>query len=127
MTGKTRSRRIVGWTLRSVAAIAMPILVFVAWDQATYNFGEVQPGRIYPSGQMPASALAQTLREHRIKTVLNLRGSNPGRYLVSRRSRRDQFRGCDPDRHRDVILPLDVAGPVRDRWSRRSIPPNTRC
>jgi protein tyrosine phosphatase (PTP) superfamily phosphohydrolase (DUF442 family) len=51
--------------------------VFVAWDQATYNFGIVQPARIYRSAQMPASALARTLREHHIKTVLNLRGSNP--------------------------------------------------
>jgi protein tyrosine phosphatase (PTP) superfamily phosphohydrolase (DUF442 family) len=51
--------------------------LFLAWDQATHNFGTVQPGRIYRSAQMPASALAQTLREHRIKTVVNLRGSNP--------------------------------------------------
>ena len=77
MTRKTRSRRIAAWTARLVAAIAIPVLVFVAWDQATYNFGQVQPGRIYRSGQMPATALAQTLRANRIKTVLNLRGSNP--------------------------------------------------
>ena len=32
-------------------------LCYVAWDQATYNFGTVQPGRIYRSGQMPARAL----------------------------------------------------------------------
>ena len=32
--------------------------------------------RIYRSGQMPASSLARTVRDHRIKTVLNLRGSN---------------------------------------------------
>ena len=49
----------------------------MAWNQANHNFGEVQPGRIYRSGQMPASALAQTIRERQIKTVLNLRGSNP--------------------------------------------------
>jgi protein-tyrosine phosphatase len=59
------------------AAIAVPILLFVAWDQATFNFGEVQPGRVYRSGQMPAAALAQTVQTHRIKSVLNLRGANP--------------------------------------------------
>jgi len=76
MTTKTRSRRIAAWIARPVAAIIIPVLVFVACDQATFNFGEVQPGRIYRSGQMPATALARTLRANRIKTVLNLRGSN---------------------------------------------------
>jgi len=77
MTRKTRSRRITAWTARLVLAIAIPVLAFLAWNQATYNFDQVQPGRIYRSGQMPATALAQTLRANRIKTVLNLRGTNP--------------------------------------------------
>jgi hypothetical protein len=51
--------------------------LFLAWDQATYNFGTVQPGRIYRSAQMPAPALARVLRQYGIKTVLNLRGCNP--------------------------------------------------
>jgi protein tyrosine phosphatase (PTP) superfamily phosphohydrolase (DUF442 family) len=51
--------------------------LFVAWDQANYNFGTVQPGRIYRSAQMPPRALAETIGRHGIKTVLNLRGSNP--------------------------------------------------
>jgi len=50
---------------------------YVAWDQATYNFGTVQPGRIYRSGQMPPAVLARTLADYRIKSVLNLRGPNP--------------------------------------------------
>jgi protein-tyrosine phosphatase len=78
MTTKTRSRRITEWTLRLIVAIAAPALLYLAWDQATYNFGTVQPGRIYRSGQMPARALARTLQDNRIKTVLNLRGSNQG-------------------------------------------------
>jgi hypothetical protein len=77
MTTKTKSHRTVRWIVRLAAAFIMPPLLFVAWDQATHNFAEVQPGRIYRSGQMPASALAQTLREHPVKTVLNLRGPNP--------------------------------------------------
>jgi protein tyrosine phosphatase (PTP) superfamily phosphohydrolase (DUF442 family) len=55
----------------------IPIALFVTWNQAHYNFAVVQPGRIYRSGQMPARALEPTLEEHRIKTVLNLRGANP--------------------------------------------------
>jgi len=77
MTRKTRSGRVAAWIARSVAAITIPVVLFVAWDQATFNFGQVQPGRIYRSGQMPATALAATLRANRIKTVLNLRGANP--------------------------------------------------
>jgi protein tyrosine phosphatase (PTP) superfamily phosphohydrolase (DUF442 family) len=58
----------------------------VAWDQATYNFGEVQRGRIYRSGQMPASALARTIRDHQIKTVLNLRGANKDSWYEAERT-----------------------------------------
>jgi hypothetical protein len=77
MTRKTRSRRIAALLALGAAAIAAPALAFVAWDQAHFNFGEVQAGRIYRSGQMPAAALEKILREHRIKSVLNLRGYNP--------------------------------------------------
>ena len=41
------------------------------------NFGIVEPGELYRSGQMNAAALASKVREHRIRTVLNLRGSHP--------------------------------------------------
>jgi hypothetical protein len=77
MTAKFCLRRIVRWIMGLTTAIVVPALGFVAWDQATYNFGEVHPQNIYRSGQMPAAALAQTVRDHQIKTVLNLRGSNP--------------------------------------------------
>ena len=71
-----RPGRLKLWILRvGVAVVCIPV-GYVAWDQASYNFGAVQPGRIYRSGQMPRQALARTIREHRIKTVLNLRGSN---------------------------------------------------
>ena len=41
------------------------------------NFGTVEPGRFYRSGQMGGRSLAGKLRAHRVKTVLNLRGSHP--------------------------------------------------
>lgn len=41
------------------------------------NFGVVDPGQVYRSGQMRAKSLALAVRDHRIKTVLNLRGSHP--------------------------------------------------
>jgi protein tyrosine phosphatase (PTP) superfamily phosphohydrolase (DUF442 family) len=71
-----RPSRPVRWVLRVLAAMVVAGLLFVAWDQATHNFGEVQRNRIYRSGQMPASALTRTIRDHQIRTVLNLRGTN---------------------------------------------------
>ncbi len=79
MTTKLHSRRITRLAVWLAAAIAIPSLFCAAWNQANHNFGTVQPERVFRSGQMPASALAQALRERRIKTVLNLRGSNPSK------------------------------------------------
>jgi hypothetical protein len=71
-----RPRRTMCWAIAlGFAVISIPGF-YVAWDHATFNFGTVQPGRIYRSGQMPPQALERTLRDHHIKTVLNLRGSN---------------------------------------------------
>ncbi len=81
-----RPPRPVRWVLRAVAAIVVAGFVYVVWDQATHNFGEVQPDRIYRSGQMPASSLARTIRDHRIKTVLNLRGVNKDAWYVAERA-----------------------------------------
>lgn len=41
------------------------------------NLATVRPGELYRSGQMGAPALAATLDRHRVRTVLNLRGSHP--------------------------------------------------
>jgi protein tyrosine phosphatase (PTP) superfamily phosphohydrolase (DUF442 family) len=60
-----------------LAAFAVPLIALVGWNQAHYNFGEFQSGRFYRSGQMPARALSQAIREHGIRSVLNLRGPNP--------------------------------------------------
>jgi len=64
------------WIFRgSIPLILLPLL-WVGWIEAHSNFGVVQPERIFRSGQMPAKTLAQTIHEHGIKTVLNLRGVN---------------------------------------------------
>src|SRR6478609_5727202 len=70
-------RRRIRWIARLTALVFAFPMTWVAWNQATHNFGVLQPGRIYRSGQMPAGALGRTVREHHIKTVLNLRGPNP--------------------------------------------------
>jgi hypothetical protein len=71
-----RPRRITSWALRLGSVIVCIPLGYVAWDQATCNFGTVQRDRIYRSGQMPGQTLGRTIRDHHIKTVLNLRGSH---------------------------------------------------
>jgi hypothetical protein len=76
MTAMKRSRRSTVWAVRlGLAVVVVPIL-YLAWDQANYNFGVVRPDHIYRSGQMPPHALANTIAAHHIRTVLNLRGSN---------------------------------------------------
>jgi protein tyrosine phosphatase (PTP) superfamily phosphohydrolase (DUF442 family) len=70
---RARWRRVA----RPVAAVLLAALAIVGWRWGTGNFGVVEPGRIYRSAQLGPGALAQILRDRRIKTVLNLRGSNP--------------------------------------------------
>ncbi len=72
-----RARRVRKWVVRSIGVATVVLLAFLGFRLGTENFGTVAPGRIYRSGQMPAAALARTVRAHRIKTVLNLRGPNP--------------------------------------------------
>jgi protein tyrosine phosphatase (PTP) superfamily phosphohydrolase (DUF442 family) len=72
-----RPVRLARWVARLGAAVVATALLLVTWNQATYNFAAVQSGRVYRSGQMPAAALARTIRDYKIKTVLNLRGPNP--------------------------------------------------
>lgn len=54
-------------------AVGLP----VAYRRSTGNFGAVEPGRIYRSAQLDPGGLRRIIREHGIKTVLNLRGPNP--------------------------------------------------
>ena len=82
----SRPRRLARWIARFAAVIVLAGVLYVAWDQATYNFGEVQHGRIYRSGQMPAPSLARTVHDHNIKTVLNLRGSNKDAWYTAERT-----------------------------------------
>jgi protein tyrosine phosphatase (PTP) superfamily phosphohydrolase (DUF442 family) len=78
-------KRRLRWVVRVVAAVVLAGGRYVAWDQASYNFGEIQRGRVYRSGQMPAATLRRTLHDFGIKTVLNLRGSNEASWYTEER------------------------------------------
>lgn len=72
-------RRALRVVLATLALLVLPPTAYVAWAWSTDNFGTLQPGRIYRSWQMSPRTLTRTLRDRRIKTVLNLRGVNPDR------------------------------------------------
>jgi protein tyrosine phosphatase (PTP) superfamily phosphohydrolase (DUF442 family) len=82
----SRPKRLIRWSARCIAAGVLAGLIFVGWDLATFNFGEVQHSRIYRSAQMPSSALSRTVYDYKIKTVLNLRGSNKDRWYADERA-----------------------------------------
>lgn len=78
-------------TTRWAARIILGLLVvsvgsFWAWRHAVDNFGIVlsvddihsPQGVVYRSDQMSDMALSAFIQEHQVKTVLNLRGPNPG-------------------------------------------------
>jgi protein tyrosine phosphatase (PTP) superfamily phosphohydrolase (DUF442 family) len=70
--------RVVRWVVRAALVLGLLAAGYLAYDQATGNFGAVVTGRVYRSGQMGGPALGRTIRHYQIKTVLNLRGPNPG-------------------------------------------------
>jgi protein tyrosine phosphatase (PTP) superfamily phosphohydrolase (DUF442 family) len=77
MRAATLRFRIRRWVVRPCLALLLGAAGFVAWNLATGNFHTVRPGRVFRSGQMRAGDLANKIRTHAIRTVLNLRGSHP--------------------------------------------------
>lgn len=58
--------------------ILLATSVLAGWRWTTGNVGIVEPGRIYRSAQLDAGTLSRLIRAKGIRTVLNLRGPNPG-------------------------------------------------
>jgi protein tyrosine/serine phosphatase len=82
-TGKRR--RPLAWLMRSlqVAAVAIGLTGGSAgayWGIIQYqgNLHAVGDGVLYRSAQLSRAELISAMQEHRIKSVLNLRGANPG-------------------------------------------------
>jgi protein tyrosine phosphatase (PTP) superfamily phosphohydrolase (DUF442 family) len=70
-------RRLRTWVIRPLLGLSL-VVGLLTWFLLTWdNFGIVRTGQLYRSGQMKADSLAARIREHRIKTVFNLRGSHP--------------------------------------------------
>ena len=65
------------WVLRSITLTGLIVGGVVAWLFLGNNFAELRPGQLYRSGQLSRRTLESKLHDHRIKTVLNLRGAHP--------------------------------------------------
>src|SRR4051794_9934041 len=61
----------------ALAGVTLVVTASVLRLTAGDNVHEVQPGRVYRSGQMSPQHLEDFIREHRIRTVVNLRGYCP--------------------------------------------------
>lgn len=61
--------------MRSVALFAMMALL----SGCHPNFHEVDPGKLYRSAQLTGEELDQAIHTFGIRTVINLRGENPGK------------------------------------------------
>ena len=60
-----------------MAILIGPPAGYVVWESlVANNFGSVEQGRLFRSAQLSARALTRVARDHRIKTILNLRGVN---------------------------------------------------
>lgn len=53
------------------------ILALAGCGTLDQNFRAVRPGEFYRSGQMLGAQLAEKIRRHQVRTVINLRGTHP--------------------------------------------------
>ncbi len=69
------------WLRRMGLAAAIAAALAGAWAgymRLTGNFHSVEEGMIYRSGQLSGEQLDSRIREHGIRTIINLRGNNKG-------------------------------------------------
>jgi protein tyrosine phosphatase (PTP) superfamily phosphohydrolase (DUF442 family) len=64
--------------LTVVFACGLAVGAFALSVIAHHNFHTVSPGLVYRSAQMDAGALATVIREHGIRSIINLRGAGAG-------------------------------------------------
>lgn len=97
-TGRGKRCRLA-WLIVAVALI--PLCIKEADVLLGENFHAVAPGECYRSGQLSAAGLEAHIRDEGLKTVINLRGPNPGQAWYD-----DEVRVCERlgVRHIDVRL-----------------------
>ncbi|HEX4765626.1 MAG TPA: tyrosine-protein phosphatase [Lichenihabitans sp.] len=72
-----RARRSIGTAVIAVVALGAACGGWAGYLRITGNIHEIEPG-VFRSAQLGADKLVALIDEHHIKTVLNLRGNDPG-------------------------------------------------
>lgn len=77
-----KAGRGVKLTLRLIGVVIgvglLSVLTYAGTLAATGNFHAVAPGEVYRSAQPSPAAITDYQREHGVRTIINLRGENPG-------------------------------------------------
>lgn len=96
-------RQALAVVLIGLGVVAAGAGAWAGYLRLTGNIHEVEPGRVYRSGQLWPSQLASLLQEKGIRTVINLRGENPGRDWYD-----DEIRVTTAAGVRHVSLPMSA-------------------
>ncbi len=93
--------------------MALLLLESTGCARLLYNFGEVEEGRIYRAAQPSPLFLRWLVREHGIRTLINLRGRTPGfeSAFAARNGLRMlsfNLRATRPPTHEDVERFLEI-------------------
>lgn len=96
-------RQALAIILMTVGAVAAGAGAWAGYLRVTGNIHEVEPGRVYRSGQLWPTQLATLLHDKGIRTVINLRGENPGRAWYD-----DEIRVTEAAGVRHVSLPMSA-------------------
>ena len=96
-------RRALAVVLIAVGVVAAGAGGWAGYLRVTGNIHEVEPGRVYRSGQLWPSQLSSLLQEKGIRTVINLRGENPGRSWYD-----DEIHVTEAAGVRHVSLPMSA-------------------
>jgi protein tyrosine/serine phosphatase len=78
VTVRRLAKRVVISAALLVGLMAAGAGGFVAYLRITGNIGVVEPGVFYRSGQLSESQIEQVVVKDGIRSILNLRGANPG-------------------------------------------------
>lgn len=73
------TKRIIKYSLRFLAALLLVIGVYTYYVNAVGNFRAITPGEAYRSAQLDKGQLFTFIKLYHIKSVINLRGANPGK------------------------------------------------
>ena len=100
------SKRVCFWLV--IFASFATVAAHYVWN-ALDNFHAVIPGKIYRSGQMSASHLQSHVETSGIRTIVNLRGANPGESWY-----RDEIESAQSGGLVHIDLPIDSVFPTKN-------------